>query len=160
MKQITTKSGITGYQCRLQDNYSSFEEFEGYNETFNLTSRLGFSSAFKAWSANPTIQGSTNPEDFCVVSPEPSPIGEEVEGFTPGEVVSIKFELKSFSWADGLYIVLKVDENTLWGCRLEENGQPQKFDDGRYMSMCTGVNNKGITKTRLYYKLEPGYSHN
>jgi hypothetical protein len=36
-------------------------------------------------------------------------------------------------------------------CALDENGQPQLFDDGRFMITCTGKNNKGITRTNLKY---------
>jgi hypothetical protein len=64
MKQVKTSSGITGYQCRLKDNYSSLEEFEAYSNTFNLTEKLGFNSPAEAWEANPLIEASCNPEDF------------------------------------------------------------------------------------------------
>lgn len=57
-----------GWQCKLQKNYdNSFEQFEGYNETYGIATRLGFKSAQEAWDANPTIQGSTNPSDLRVV---------------------------------------------------------------------------------------------
>lgn len=64
MKRVKCKSGIMGYQCKLQDNYNSLEEFEAYSETYGLHKKLGFKSAEKAWIANPTIQGSTNPSDY------------------------------------------------------------------------------------------------
>lgn len=64
MKSIKTKSGITGYQCRLQENYSNFEEFESYSRIYNLHKRLGYKFACTAWKTNPIIQGSTNPSDF------------------------------------------------------------------------------------------------
>lgn len=67
MKQVKCKSGLTGYQCRLQENYSNFEEFEAYSETYGVATRLGYESAKKAWEANPIIQGSTNPSDLRVV---------------------------------------------------------------------------------------------
>lgn len=64
MKTIKTKSGITGYRCRLQENYSSFREFENYSEIYGLHIRLGYKSAKTAWAKNPTIEGSTNPSDY------------------------------------------------------------------------------------------------
>jgi len=83
MKQITTKSGIKGYQCHLQDNYSSFAEFGGYDDVCNLAARLGFKTAKEAWKVNPVIQFSANPEDFCTVS-APTPVQKE-GSFTGGE---------------------------------------------------------------------------
>jgi hypothetical protein len=67
MKQVKCKSGLTGWQCRLQKNYTSFEEFKAYSETYGIHQRLGFKSAEEAWDKNPTIQGSTEPSDLCVV---------------------------------------------------------------------------------------------
>ena len=70
MKQVKCKSGLTGYQCRLQENYSDFEEFEAYSETYAVTKRLGYESAQAAWEANPIIQGSVEPSDLRVVLDE------------------------------------------------------------------------------------------
>lgn len=64
MKQVRCKSGLTGWQGKLQENYSSFEEFEAYSETYGLAARLGYDDAQEAWDANPIIQGSVNPSDF------------------------------------------------------------------------------------------------
>lgn len=66
--QIICKSGLTGWQCRLRDNYdNNYEQFESYCETHNIAHRLGFDDAEAAWAANPIIQGSTDPSDLCVV---------------------------------------------------------------------------------------------
>jgi len=67
MKKVKCKSGIIGFQCKLKKNYSSFEEFESYNETYGIAKRLGFESAEAAWKANPTMQGSVIPSDLCAV---------------------------------------------------------------------------------------------
>ncbi len=64
MKTVICKSGVKGWQCNLQDNYSSFEEFKSYSEMYGLANKLGYASAKKAWNENPIIQGSTNPYDF------------------------------------------------------------------------------------------------
>jgi len=66
MKRVTCKSGLSGWKCRLQKNYSSFGEFKSYSEMYGLHVRLGFSSAEKAWKANPIVEGSTDPKDFRV----------------------------------------------------------------------------------------------
>jgi hypothetical protein len=67
MKQVRCRSGITGWQCRLQENYADYEQFEAYNDIYALIDRLGFNSAQDAWRANPVIQGSVNPADFRTV---------------------------------------------------------------------------------------------
>lgn len=63
MKRIKTKSGLDGYECRLQESYSSFKY---YCEIFSLHSKIGFKTPQEAWEANPVIQGSTNPSDFQI----------------------------------------------------------------------------------------------
>ena len=68
MKQVTCKSGLVGWQSRLQKNYASFAEFERYSEIYGLHSRLGFSDALSAWEQNPLVRGSVQPSDFCRVS--------------------------------------------------------------------------------------------
>ena len=79
MKKITTKSGIKGYECKLQESYTSLSEFEWYCDTYGLLTMLGFETAQEAWEANPTIQGSTSPEDFRIApataAPEPEKDG-------------------------------------------------------------------------------------
>ena len=64
MKKIKTASGVTGWQAKLRKSYGSFSEFEAYDKAYGLAQRLGFANAVEAWELNPTIQGSTNPEDF------------------------------------------------------------------------------------------------
>jgi len=76
-----------------------------------------------------------------------------------GNVYSLRLSHPSFSWNNGLFICLKIDDSTIWGCKLDKQGQPEKFD-GRYMSFCTGINNKDIHSTNLTYKLEEGFKHN
>ncbi len=64
MKQVKCKSGIKGWQCRLQASYASFDEFESYSDTYGLHEKLGYDNALQAWNDNPLIQGSVNPSDF------------------------------------------------------------------------------------------------
>ena len=68
MKQVKCKSGLTGWQCRLQKSYEDFEDFKHWSDTYDIANRLGFKSAKEAWDANPIIQASTNPSDLCVVA--------------------------------------------------------------------------------------------
>jgi hypothetical protein len=68
MKRVKCKSGIKGWQGRIQESYSSFDEFSKYAEIFGLHTRLGYATPYEAWMANPIIQGSVNPSDFCKVS--------------------------------------------------------------------------------------------
>ena len=73
--------------------------------------------------------------------------------FKEYEVIHISFEQKSFQWANGLYIILdKRKDGTLEMCSLGRDGKPSLFDDGRFMTSCTGDKNKGISKTNLIYK--------
>lgn len=55
------------WKAKLQNNYSSFAEWESYSQTYGLAARLGFADEQSAWEANPMIQGSTNPADFKLV---------------------------------------------------------------------------------------------
>ena len=64
MKTVICKSGIQGWQSKLQKVYRSLGELEHYDKTFNIVKRLGYKSAKTAWKANPTIQGSVLPSDF------------------------------------------------------------------------------------------------
>lgn len=69
-------------------------------------------------------------------------------------VISLKMELKSFQWANGLYIVVgKNKEDGVYDlCQLNDDGKPSRFDDGRFMTSCTGLKNKGVIKTNLFYR--------
>jgi hypothetical protein len=68
MKRVKCKSGITGWRCRLQKNYDSFEQFKYYAEMYALHTRLGYKTIKGAWLSDPMIEGSVIPEDFRKVS--------------------------------------------------------------------------------------------
>ena len=79
------KEGAASWQGSLQENYdNNFEQFQSYDEVYNLAQRLGFNSAEEAWAANPMIQGGTDPADFSVVGSDVS--GDVAEA--KSEVVS------------------------------------------------------------------------
>lgn len=63
-RRVVCRSGLKGWRCRLRKNYSSFEEFEAYNRSYNLAGRLGYKSAVTAWRYNPVVEGSTDPGDY------------------------------------------------------------------------------------------------
>ena len=70
VRHVRCKSGLFGERSRLQSRYSDFEEFLGYDQIYNLSERLGFCSATKAWNSNPVVESSIHPEDLRVVKEE------------------------------------------------------------------------------------------
>lgn len=73
--------------------------------------------------------------------------------YNKGDVILFKHTHPSHSWNNGLFIVLKQQEETLRICKLDEEGIPQTFEDGRFMQTITSPKNPFITKTKLSYKL-------
>lgn len=67
MKTVTCKSGVKGWQGKLQAQYSTFVEFQAYSDMYGLHTRLGFLTPELAWQANPTVRGSVVPEDYQIV---------------------------------------------------------------------------------------------
>ena len=51
---------------RLHKNYGTFEEFEHYDDYYNLAKRLGYPDATTAWEENPIIVWSSFPEDYQI----------------------------------------------------------------------------------------------
>jgi hypothetical protein len=58
------KEKIIMWQSTVQENYSSVEELEYYNDMYGVCARCGFQSAMDMWNANPMIKGGTHPADF------------------------------------------------------------------------------------------------
>jgi hypothetical protein len=57
-----------GWKDKLHNVYDNdFEQFESYCRCFAISERLGFKTPKDAWETNPTIAGSTYPEDLRVV---------------------------------------------------------------------------------------------
>lgn len=69
------------------------------------------------------------------------------------EVIYIKFPWRSFSWADGLYFIIKETEDEYHIVKLDNKGHAEKYPDGRLEIAITGKNNKGIQRTKLVYNL-------
>jgi hypothetical protein len=72
-KAVRCASGIRGWQDRLRNVYANLDEFTIFAETYGIHTRLGFASPQEAWDANPTIQGSTDPDDLRVVTEPDQP---------------------------------------------------------------------------------------
>lgn len=53
--------------ARVQENYTSLDEFETYCGAYGLAERCGYDSVQKLWDDNPLIGGSVNPDDFGIV---------------------------------------------------------------------------------------------
>jgi hypothetical protein len=66
-KAYYTRSGVIGWRGPLRTVYASFEEFKSYCDIYNNHKRLGYKTPESAWRYNPTIEGSTNPSDYCKV---------------------------------------------------------------------------------------------
>jgi len=64
MKRVKCKSGLMGWQAKLQNIYENFTEFKMFCEHYAIHKRLGFKNILSAWEHNPTIQGSVNPSDL------------------------------------------------------------------------------------------------
>lgn len=65
LKRVKCKSGITGTQCKLRDNYDGdLIVWQMACETYGLHAKLGYKTPEAAWAKNPTIQVSVNPSDF------------------------------------------------------------------------------------------------
>lgn len=47
--------------------YGSFAAFQAYCRAYNIHVRLGYASPESCWKKNPTVGGSTNPADLCVI---------------------------------------------------------------------------------------------
>jgi len=69
-KRVICKSGIGGWQGKLQEQYNCFEEFKSYSDIYGLASRLGYTSSKEAWKKNPLIRGSVVPSDYEIASPQ------------------------------------------------------------------------------------------
>ena len=73
-RQVTCRSGLRGWQQKLQDNYGSLGEFVAWSDVYGIHTRLGYATPELAWDANPTIRGSVSPDDLQVVT-DPTPEG-------------------------------------------------------------------------------------
>lgn len=64
-REFILPSGARGWKDRLHHVYDNDrEQWEAYDEIYNLAERLGFESAADAWDANPLICGGTDPADY------------------------------------------------------------------------------------------------
>lgn len=68
------------------------------------------------------------------------------------KIVSVRLTHPSFSWGNGLYAVIENDGETLRMCKINNEGRPETFKDGRFITTCTGTNNKEVYQTSLILK--------
>lgn len=66
---VKCKSGLRGWQGKLHEVYTDYQQFVDYASIFDIHRRLGFSSMERCWQANPTVQGSVDPSDLRRVRP-------------------------------------------------------------------------------------------
>jgi hypothetical protein len=64
------------------------------------------------------------------------------------EVISLESELKSFSWADGLYAIYKKDGGILHLWKIKD-GKLNCIEGDVKDIICTGEQNKGVKKTDM-----------
>ncbi len=55
------------WKKKLHAVYSNKEEFLDFDETYGIAKRLGYEDPEKLWAENPTIEGSTDPNDLKIV---------------------------------------------------------------------------------------------
>ena len=78
---------------------------------------------------------------------------ETISEIEIGDVIYIDFPHDSFKWANGLKIVLEIENEHITMGELDNEGKPLLYIDGTFMTSGTGLNNPGIKKTNLKYKL-------
>lgn len=71
-----------------------------------------------------------------------------------GDVINLISPSKSFSWNDGLFVVDKINDEIVHLIKLDEDGTIQIYENGEPVITCTGINNKGINKTKLKYSFK------
>ncbi len=64
---VKCRSGLRGWQSHLREVYRSYDEFTAYAETYGVHLSLGYKTPESAWRANPLVQGSVHPGDYCKV---------------------------------------------------------------------------------------------
>jgi hypothetical protein len=67
MRKVRCQSGLMGWRCFLQENYTDFEDFQYYDDLYALAKRLGYENAESIWKQNPLIESSVEPYDLRVV---------------------------------------------------------------------------------------------
>lgn len=81
-------------------------------------------------------------------------VKRNIHNLQKGDIVYVDFPNPSFKQANGLKIVINLDEDTVDLCDINSKGEPSLFDDGRFMVGTTAKDNIGITKTNLKYILD------
>ena len=75
-----------------------------------------------------------------------------------GDVILYKTDIPSFSWNNGLKVIIYIDDELIYFSTINEDGTAQKFDDGRYMCSATSNKNEYIYPTKMTYQLEENFT--
>jgi hypothetical protein len=67
------------------------------------------------------------------------------------DVIYLKAELKSYTYNDGLYAIVRTEDNIVSLQKIVD-GKLAYYDDNNPWIICTGINNKGIKRTDLKIK--------
>jgi hypothetical protein len=79
------------WKKKLHDVYTDKEDFLSYDEIYGITKRLGYEDPDKLWQDNPTVSGSTNPEDLKIVE------GDSRKVYSLSELQSIEKWIDTFT---------------------------------------------------------------
>jgi len=120
----------------LRDQYQSQADFNAFSKTYALAARLGFSSEKAAWSANPKIQGSTNPADYRLLS---------LDGWTRVEGTGDTVEWTAFGADGAVLAVIVPGESAFWV--LRGPGIPERS----YKSLLTAADAGNTEIFRVYW---------
>lgn len=67
IKTVRCKSGVMGWQGKIQDIYKDFNEFDLYCNIYHIHTKLGFKNPLVMWTSNVRLRGSMNPNDLELV---------------------------------------------------------------------------------------------
>ena len=73
-----------------------------------------------------------------------------------GDVISLEFEKGSFSWANGLKVIIKIIGTDVYICSLNDKGAPSMVEGepDKYSVAITGISNPAIKPTKLFMEIE------
>ena len=72
-----------------------------------------------------------------------------------GDILNIIHTHPSFTWANGLYVFLRVNKDSIIEMvKIKDDYSLQSFEDGRWMISCIGKKNEVVHKTKMTYKLK------
>ena len=73
------------------------------------------------------------------------------------KIFYLKSEQPSFKWNDGLFALLKQEDNILSLCKINKQGKPERYDNGELSVTCVTIGNKGLSETNLTLQMQLFY---